>query len=162
MQVKSLYDVVFLDSHEANKAVPAAGAATTSRTPMKGLRTVIGRGGPMDLGVDHAEIERSRFTVELWVKYDLEAASLGAGAAAEAALVAGRRGKGAASPHSVPFPGPSGHCLLQRLLGPPPGHDVGTFNVQATPVRRSRSQLFFFTSVNLSGCTEYLSFSFPS
>jgi hypothetical protein len=61
-KVKALYDIVIRDAPPSN----SAGTGDI----VQGLRTVVGRGSSLDVGLCHSAAERSRLTVELWVKFD--------------------------------------------------------------------------------------------
>ena len=76
-KVKSLYDLVYLPK-QSSKQVDSDPV-----TEDYGLRCVFGRGGPLDVGMFHANSnsddqgslqERNKLTLEFWVKYDIEVA----------------------------------------------------------------------------------------
>jgi hypothetical protein len=87
-KVKALYDVIYRES-----------ASHGEQEVVQGLRTVVGRGSPLDIGFCHVSSERLRMTVEMWVKYD-------------AAGSAGR--------NSV-----ARHTLMMRCVGGPSGCVTG-------------------------------------
>lgn len=61
-KVKSLYDVIFVENVINNHSV--------NNNPCNGMRVVVGRGGPLDIGLYHSDIYRSKVTIELNVYFD--------------------------------------------------------------------------------------------
>lgn len=83
-KVKALYDVVFLGD----------ACAGGGGVPEVGLRTVVLRGGPLDIGMYHTEPERNKMTIELSVYF--------------------------AGDESPPSAAADAFCLVQRISGLPP------------------------------------------
>jgi hypothetical protein len=61
-KVKSLCDVIFVENVMKNHS--------GNSNPCNGMRVVVGRGGPLDVGLFHSDICRSKVTIELNVYFD--------------------------------------------------------------------------------------------
>jgi hypothetical protein len=66
LQVKLLYDIVYAQQPSISTSVEKVSESTG------GMRAVVTRGGPLDLGFHHADPHRLKMTVEMYVSFNIK------------------------------------------------------------------------------------------